>query len=147
LLFDTRTKYESEDFEEQDLMETPVFASNYDTSKDFALCNNEFSLVDFCSKVPYNCDWVDEYILKLFHDVKSVDELNIKKPKLNYLAQYIFVIRYIQQLNVLPSITLFSDKNVAFGDVDLLVDMGNSRTCAVLFDNHDFTKVEQLRIT
>jgi hypothetical protein len=144
LAFDTRTKYESEDFEEQDLMETPVFASNYDRSKDFALCNNEFSLVDFCSKVPYNCDWVDEYILKLFHDVKSVDELNIKKPKLNYLAQFIFVIKYIQQLNLLPNITLFSDKNVAFGDVDLIVDMGNSRTCAVLFDNHDFTRVEPL---
>ena len=120
------------DFEEQDLMETPVFASNYDRSKDFALCNNEFSLVDFCSKVPYNCDWVDEYILKLFHDVKSVDELNIKKPKLNYLAQFIFVIKYIQQLNLLPIITLFSDKNVAFGDVDLLL-IWVLRTCVVLF--------------
>ncbi len=62
---------------------------------------------------------------------------------MNYLAQYIYL-KYIQQLNVLPNITLFSDKNVAFGDVDLLVDMGNSRTCAVLFDNHDFTKVEPL---
>jgi hypothetical protein len=144
LAFDTRTKYESENFEEQDLMETPVFASNFDRSKDFALCNNEFSLVDFCSKVPYNCDWVDEYILKLFHNVKSMDELNIKKPKLNYLAQYIFILKYIQQLKVLPTVTLFTDKNVAFGDVDLLIDMGNSRTCAVLFDNHDFTKVQPL---
>ncbi|MBK8808326.1 MAG: virulence factor SrfB [Bacteroidales bacterium] len=51
---------------------------------------------------------------------------------------------YIQQSNLLPTITLFSDKNIAFGDVDLLVDMGNSRTCAVLFDNHDFTRVEPL---
>jgi len=144
LAFDTRTKYESEDYEEQDLMETPVFASNFDRSKDFALCNNEFSLVDFCSKAPYNCDWVDGSILKLFHNVKSMDELNIKKPKLNYLAQYIFILKYIQQLKVLPTVTLFTDKNVAFGDVDLLIDMGNSRTCAVLFDNHDFTKVQPL---
>jgi hypothetical protein len=146
LAFDTRTSYESEDFEEQDLMETPVFASNYDKSKEFALCNNEFSLLDFCSKYPYNCDWVEECILKIYHDVKTVDELNIKKPKLNYLAQYIFFIKYIQQLNLLPKITLFSDKNVAFGDVDLIVDMGNSRTCAILFDNHDFTKVEHLSL-
>ncbi|MDI9311748.1 MAG: virulence factor SrfB [Limnohabitans sp.] len=144
LAFDTRTKYENEDFEEQDLMETPVFASNYDKFKEFALCNNEFTLVDFCSKVPYNCDWVDEYILNLFHDLKSVEKLNIKKPKLNYLAQFIFVIKYIQQLHLLPKITLFSDKNIAFGEVDLIVDMGNSRTCAVLFDNSDFTKVEHL---
>lgn len=143
LAFDTRTKYESEDFEDQDLMEMPVFESNYDKSKDFALCNYEFSLVDFCTKAPYNCDWVDEYILKLFHNVKNVDDLKVKKPKLNYLAQFIFIIKYIQQLKVIPKITLFSDKN-AFGDVDLLVDMGNSRTCAVLFDNHDFTKVQSL---
>jgi hypothetical protein len=146
LAFDTRTNYESEDFEEQDLMETPVFASSYDKSKEFALCNNEFSLLDFCSKYPYNCDWVEECILKIYHDVKSVDELNIKKPKLNYLAQYIFILKYIQQLNILPKVTLFSDKNVAFGNVDLIVDMGNSRTCAILFDNHDFTKVEHLSL-
>jgi len=144
LAFDTRTKYEGEGFEEEDLRETPVFASNYDRLKDFALCKNEFSLVDFCSKTPFNCEWVDEYILNLFHNAKNIEELRINIPKMNYLAQFIFIIKYIQQLNVLPAITLFSDRNVAFGDVDLLVDMGNSRTCAVLFDNHDFTKVQQL---
>jgi hypothetical protein len=146
LAFDTRTTYKGEDFEEDDLMETPTFNSNYERSKDFALCNQELALVDFCSKSPYNCDWVDEYILKLFHNTTSINGLSIQKPKLNYLAQYIFILKYIQQLNILPSITLFSDKNVAFGDVDLLVDMGNSRTCAILFDNHDFTKVQSLSL-
>ena len=143
LAFDTRTKYEDESFEDEDLMETPVFTSNDGNSKDFALCNNEFSLVDFCSK-SRKCEWVDEYVLDLFHNVSSIDELKIRKPKMSYLAQYIFIIRYIQQLDVLPTITLYSDENAAFGYVDLLVDMGNSRTCAVLFDNHDFTKVELL---
>ena len=144
LAFDTRTKHESEGFEEEDLMETPVFASSFEKSKDFALCNNEFSLVDFCSKAPFNCEWVDEHILNLFHDVRSVDELRVKKPKMNYLAHYIFLLRNIQQLNILPTITLHSDKNVAFGDVDLIVDVGNSKTCAVLVDNKDMTKVESL---
>jgi hypothetical protein len=143
LTFDTRTKYEQEDFEDEDLNETPVFASVYDRSKNYALCDNEFSLVDFCSK-SRNCEWVDEYVLGLFHNVKSIDDLKIRKPKMSYLAQYIYIIRYIQQLKILPEITLFSDKNVAFGDVDLIVDMGNSRTCAILFDEHDFTKVEPL---
>ncbi|GAP71390.1 hypothetical protein SAMD00024442_11_54 [Candidatus Symbiothrix dinenymphae] len=143
LAFDTRTKYEEEDFENEDLMETPVFASEYERSKNYALCNNEFCLVSFCSK-QFNCEWVDEYLLNLFHKVKSIDELKIHKPKMSYLAQYIYLIRYIQQLNVLPHITFFSDKQVAFGNVDLVVDMGNSRTCAVLFDDSDFTKVEPL---
>jgi len=148
LAFDTRTKYEQEDFEDEDLMETPVFASAYDMSKDFALCNNEFSLVDFCSKLR-NCEWVDEYVLDSYHHVTNLDHANINKPKMSYLAQYIFIIRYIQRMNALPKITLFSDKDVAFGDVDLIVDIGNSRTCAVLLDNfdtHDFTKVEPLAL-
>ena len=143
LAFDTHTKYEDESFEDEDLQETPVFTSSDKNSKDFALCNNEFSLIDFCSK-SFKCEWVDEYMLNLYHGVKSIDELKIKKPKMSYLAQYIYIVRYIQQLNILPEITLFSDKNMAFGDVDLLIDMGNSRTCAILFDNHDFTKVELL---
>lgn len=146
LAFDTRTVYEKETFEDEDLNEEPVFASQYDKSKDFALCNNEFSLVDFCSKL-YNCEWVDEYILRLFHPtVKNIDELKIKKPKLSYLSQYIYLIGYIQQLNAIPKITLFSDKNEAYGSVDLVVDMGNSRTCAILFDESDFTKVEPLAL-
>jgi hypothetical protein len=145
LAFDTRTKYEQEDFEDEDLLETPVFASAYDRSKDFAVCNSEFSLVDFCSQSK-NCEWVDEYVLDLFHNVKKIDDLKIRKPKLSYLAQYIYIVRYIQQLNVLPRITLFSDRNAAFGTVDLVVDMGNSRTCAVLFDESNFTKVEPLAL-
>ena len=145
VVFDTRTKYEHEDFEDEDLRETPVFASAYDKSKDFALCNNEFSLVDYCSK-SRNCEWVDDYILGLFHNAKPTDELKIKKPKLGYIAQYIYIMSYIRERNVLPIITLFSDKNVAFGNVDLVVDIGNSRTCAVLFDESDFTKVEPLSL-
>ena len=145
LAFDTRTKYD-DDGDEEDVIETPVLISNNDKEKDFALCNNEFLLVDFCSELR-KCKWIDEYILNLYHNVKSIDglkALKIKNPQMSYLAQFIYIIRYIQQLNILPTVTLYSDENVAFGDVDLLVDMGNSRTCAVLFDNSDFTKVELL---
>lgn len=145
LAFDTRSKYEGEDFEEEDLNEMPVFASSYDRSKSFTLCNDEFSLIDYCSKVR-DCEWVDEHLLNLFYNVRSIDKAPVKKPKMSYLAQYVFLIRYIQQCNVLPEIKLFSDKNVEFGYVDLVVDMGNSRTCAVLFDNSDFTRVEHLSL-
>ena len=34
-----------------------------------------------------------------------------QKPKLNYLSQYICFINYIQQLNILPKVTLFSNKS------------------------------------
>jgi hypothetical protein len=145
LVFDTRTQFVEEGFENEDLYETPVFKDIFDKPKDYVLCNSEFKLVDYCSE-SFNCEWVDEYVLRLFHNVTNINDLRIQKPKLNYLAQYIFIIRYIQQLDILPKITLYSNKNVAYGNVDLVVDIGNSRTCAVLFDNSDFTKTSPLEL-
>ena len=85
---------------------------------------------------------------KSFYDSKIDDIKDFKgdKPKLKYLAQYITLIKYIQQLDVLPKVTLYSNKNVVCGDVDLVVDIGNSRTCAVLYDNADFTKTSPLEL-
>ena len=143
--FDTRSIFEKEDFEDEDLNETPVFTSNYDKQNEYALCNNEYKLIGYCSKA-FNCDWVDAYLLKHFHNVEKLEEYRGQKPKLGYLAQYVYLMRYIQQLNILPEITLYSNKSVAYGNVDLVVDVGNSRTCAVLFDNSDFTKTSPLEL-
>jgi hypothetical protein len=148
LVFDTRSLFEKEDYEDEDLNETPVFTSNYDKSKDYALCNNEYKLVGYCSE-KYKCGWVDKYLLKLFHNINNINEYMGQNPKLNYLAQYIYLIRYIQQLDTLPKITLYSNKNVIYGNVDLVVDIGNSRTCAILFDNVDgidFNKTSPLEL-
>ncbi len=145
LAFDTRTTFENEDFENEDLNETPVFSSTFEKSINYSICNDEFKLVDYCSK-SFNCEWVDEYILKLFHNVNNINDLKVNKPKLNYLAQYIFILKYIQQLEVLPKVTLYSNKNTVYGNVDLVVDIGNSRTCAVLFDDGDFTKTSPLEL-
>jgi len=155
LAFDTRTIYECEGYEEEDLQEMPVFIK--EDSKDFSLCENEFSLVDFCTKHIYkdlasgytqeiDCDWVDEILLTCFHNCtkEEFENRRLSRPKMSYMAQFVFINKYIQQLNVLPKITLFPDKNVEIGIVDLLVDMGNSRTCAVLFDDSKLTDVVPL---
>jgi len=151
LAFDTQAIYEAEGYEEEDLQEKPVFVN--EDSKDFALCDNEFLLIDFLTKHTYkdsakeiDCEWVDEAWLKHFHNcTKEEFERKDLKPKMKYMAQFVFFNRYIQhELKVLPKITLFSDKDVEIGLVDLLVDMGNSRTCAVLFDDSNFTKVNPL---
>jgi hypothetical protein len=143
LVFDTRTVFKEEGFEDEDLQETPIFTNAADQQKEYALCNNEYKLISYCSEA-FKCDWVDKYLLKLFHDTDNINRLN--KPKLHYLAQYIFIIRYIQRLNTLPTITLYSNQNAAYGNVDLVVDIGNSRTCAVLFDNSNFTKSSPLEL-
>ncbi|GHV19838.1 virulence factor [Bacteroidia bacterium] len=146
LAFDTRTVFREEGFEEEDLQETPIFTNAADTSKKYALCNTEEGLIGYCSEEK-NCAWVDKYLLKHFHNVENINDLRgVQMPKMKYLAQYIFINRYIQKLGRLPTITLFSNQNAAYGNVDLVVDIGNSRTCAVLFDDSDFTKSSPLEL-
>lgn len=146
LAFDTRSVFKEEGFEEEDLQETPVFTNAAVTSKDYSICDNEYKLLGYCSGA-LNCEWVDKYILKQIHGVDDINQLKtIQMPKLRYLAQYIFINRYFKQFLNLPEITLYSNQNALFGNVDLVVDIGNSRTCAVLFDNSDFTKSSPLEL-
>lgn len=141
--FDTRTTFPDSAFD--DLSQTPFFSNDYEKSKEYALCNNEYQMLGFLSD-SFNCEWVDKYLLKHFHNIDDISEYRGQKPKLNYISQYICFINYLQQLNVLPKITLFSNKNVAHGNVDLVVDIGNSRTCAVLFDDGNFKKASPLEL-
>lgn len=145
IAFDTKSEFEKETFEDEDLNENPVFTSNYDKSKDYSLCDNEYKLISYCS-AEFRCEWVDKYLLQLFHGLENIKDYRGKKPKLDYLAQYIFVIRYIQRLNIVPKVTLYSNRSVAYSNVDLVVDIGNSRTCAVLFENGDFTRTSPLEL-
>lgn len=145
IAFDTYSSFEDENFEDEDLNETPVFTNLSEKSKEFALCNNEFKLIAYCSEA-YNCDWVDKYVLKQFHFLENINDYKGSNPKLNYLTQYVYLIRLIEQANVLPKITLYSNQNVAYQNVDLVVDIGNSRTCAILFDDADFTKSSPLEL-
>lgn len=145
LAFDTKTVFMDEGYEKEDLQETPIFTNAANSSKKYALCNTEEGLIGYCSEEK-NCDWVDKYLLKHFHEVDNINDKKMNMPKMKYLAQYIFLTRYIQQFGNLPVITLFSNQNAVYGTVDLVVDIGNSRTCAVLFDNSDFTKSSPLEL-
>ena len=145
LAFDTRTVFKEEGFEEEDLQETSIFTNAADSLKKYALCNTEEGLIGYCSEEK-KCGWVDKFVLKHFHDIDNINDKKLDMPKMKYLAQYIFINRYIQQFGNLPTITLYSNQNAAYGNVDLVVDIGNSRTCAVLFDNSDFTKSSPLEL-
>lgn len=146
MAFDTRTIFEKEDYEDEDLNETPVFTNTADKSKEFALCNNEYHLLSYCSSIELGTGWIDNYLIKLYHNVDDISELKGKQVKTKYLAQFIYLIKYIQQFCNLPTITLFSDQSTVNGNVDLVIDIGNSRTCAVLYDESDFTKLSPLEL-
>lgn len=127
------------------ISECPVFNSEYDKSIDFSICKDEFLLLEFISPNKQG-KWISELLLKLFHGVNDVHLLTIPIPHLKFLAQYLFLVRYIQKLDIIPTITLFNDKNNPHINVDLVVDIGNSKTCAILFDESDVTKVEHLSL-
>ena len=61
LAFDTRTKYQNDEYKE-----CPVFPDTFRESMEFKLCDNEFLLMDFCS--PNNkWSYIEEYFANSTH--------------------------------------------------------------------------------
>lgn len=143
LAFDTRAGYESTGYNEY-----PVFPDQYCSEMNFALCDNEFFLMDFCSP---NEKWsyVNDYIFKLVYptvgNVSQIKGANIYK--MSYIASYIFLINYLAQNKLFPNIKLYKDQDVEVRNVDMVIDIGNSRTTALLIeDNSNFNQVRKLSL-
>ena len=144
LAFDTRAGYESDDYNE-----FPVFPDQYCPEMRFDLCDNEFFLMDFCSP-DKKWSYIDEYIFKLVHpsisNVSQIKGSNVRK--MSYIASYILLINYLAQNRLLPSVRFFKDRDVEVRNVDMVVDIGNSRTTALLIeDNSNFNQVRHLNLT
>lgn len=144
IAFDTRTKYRSDKYNE-----FPVFPDQYEKRMVFELCTNESFLMDYCSP---STEWgyIDEYLRKLVHpDIQRISQIKGQGVRrLSYIASYIFLIDFIAQHGLFPQITLFKDTDVEVKDVDMVVDIGNSRTTALLVeDNTSFNQVPKLQLT
>jgi hypothetical protein len=143
LAFDTRSIY-NDDITQYDSIECPIFDNAFNNNgKKFGFCKDDFLLIDFLSK-GNQCEWVDKYILKLMHGNENLNRL--KTPKLSYLASFITFLGFLRETVEMPNVTLYKDKNVVWGNVDLAIDIGNSRTSAVLLEEGDFTKVRMLEL-
>lgn len=143
LAFDTRAGYESDKYNE-----FPVFPDQYCSEMSFALCDNEFFLMDYCSSQE-NWSYINEYIFKLIHptlnNVSQIKGANVHK--MSYIASYIFFINYLAQNKLLPMVKLYKDKDVEIRNVDMVIDIGNSRTTAlVIEDNSNFNQVKPLSL-
>jgi len=143
LAFDTRTRYENDDYNE-----CPVFPDPFKDEMDFELGGNEFYLMDFCSS-DNNWSYIDEYLLHLAHpDIQRISQLkgaNVRR--MSYIASYVFLINYLAKNNFFPRVKLYKDTEVEVQDVDMVVDIGNSRTTALLIeDNTNFNQVRQLEL-
>lgn len=143
LAFDTRAGYSSDEYNE-----FPVFPDQYCSEMNFALCDNEFFLMDYCSPKE-NWSYIDEYIFKLVHPTLSnVSQIKgANAHKMSYIASYIFLINYLAQNKLFPAIKLYKDQDVEVRNVDMVIDIGNSRTTALLIeDNSNFNQVKPLSL-
>ena len=143
LAFDTRAGYSSDEYNE-----FPVFPDQYCAEMNFSLCDNEFFLMDYCS-TKENWSYIDEYIFKLVHptlaNVSQIKGANVHK--MSYAASYIFLVNYLAQNKLFPTIKLYKDKDVEVRSVDMVIDIGNSRTTALLIeDNSNFNQVKPLSL-
>ena len=121
----------------------PAFLDGSTESKTYALCNRADLLLGGFLNIPdgQNEAPVGDYLVSLL----GID-LNTDDPhKYKFLAYYVYLINYLRLSGASPVVTLYhkTDKQVP---VDMSVDIGNSRTCAVLFERGDFTKARMLRL-
>jgi hypothetical protein len=111
----------------------------------FSLSKNENHILKFMDSLGGG-DWIQQYLLTVF--TKPNQEL--QKPLMKHVASYVHLTRILKSLSKLPEIQLLSDKGNSI-DVDLVLDIGNSKTCALLFENassqnFNFNSVKKLEM-
>ncbi|MDE6218526.1 MAG: virulence factor SrfB, partial [Muribaculaceae bacterium] len=129
-IFDTTTA------ESPESKELPYFYEDEEVEKKFAICNNAYQLIQFLSTDSDTFSGFSDYIASLLH-VQPDDSLK-------YLAYYIYIINFLRLSGGAPEITLHKPDTRKDVPVDLVLDIGNSRTCGVLFEEGDFTRAMML---
>ncbi|QDK77731.1 hypothetical protein EXU85_03620 [Spirosoma sp. KCTC 42546] len=116
----------------------PTIADTKEQGNQFLLCNNEDLLLNFCN-TKYHCGWVNRYIKDL---VQTSEPQQF--PRQQYIGYYIYFVKYLASLFTktddaqiqpsFPEVVLYSDQNIPV-EVDLVLDIGNSNTCGILFEH------------
>lgn len=121
----------------------PAFLDGSGESKSYSLCNRVDLLLGSFLNIPdgQNDAPIGDYLVSLLELDLRVDQPH----KYKFIAYYIYLINYLRLSGAAPEVTLYNkeDKQIP---VDMSVDIGNSRTCAVLFEKGDFTKARMLRL-
>jgi len=124
---------------EADVMHSPELSENPQENK-FKLCANEDLVMAYFDPLTDGM-WVEDYIRPFFNFEEG-------ESQTIHLASYLFLIRFLKTIDEFPIIHILSDQ-AGLIDVDLAVDIGNSKTCALLFENpndikFNLNKVKQL---
>ncbi len=137
--FDTRLA-ENEDEEKL----RPVFLEGSGERKRFSLCNRvDLMFGDFLN-IPdgQNDAPVGDYLAALM----GLDLQEDVPHKYKFLVYYVYLVNYLRLSGAAPEVVLYN-KTERQIPVDMSVDIGNSRTCAMLFEEGKFDKARTLRLT
>jgi len=144
IAFDTRTLYEPDPHNE-----CPAFPNLFDKEISFMVCSNEFKVMDFCLP-KHEYSYIGDYLFKLVHpELKHPSQIRGNSKKLNYIASYVFLINYIAKHDCFPKVTIYKDRDVEYKEIDMVVDIGNSSTTALLVEDGfaNFDQVFKLQLT
>jgi len=139
LLIDTATTRDEND------RVTPFIHENPNENT-YSLCQDEDLILSFVDNT-MGCGWVEDYIRQLYY--KPNEEPS--SPFMRHIAAYVSFIKIVKSLNKIPEIQIYTDETGSI-DVDLVLDVGNTNTCAILFENpsdveFNFNTVKRLEIT
>ena len=85
--------------------------------------------------------------MKLVYNTDDINKIPPQQPyKYSFLASYYMLVSYLASTANLPNIKLIRDRDQEEMMVEMIIDIGNSRTSAILFENSDFTKVASLKL-
>ncbi len=116
----------------------PYIAEDEGSSAEYCMCNKADLLMNFLSS--------DEEFHAFSDYVASILGIDLSvETSRKYKAFYIYFLNFIRMANGAPEVTLHDNKRHDIF-VDLVLDIGNSRTCGILFEEGQFTKGMMLEL-
>lgn len=116
----------------------PTFPVDGIDKLEFALCNRVSNLLTFMA--PKGDFTVFSHYLA---ELLGIDP---SSSAYRYIGWYIYLVNYIRLSGAAPEVTLHRCPAEREIPVDLVLDIGNSRTCGLLFEDGDFTKATMLSL-
>lgn len=105
----------------------------------YKIHSDELNLSRFLSSKDSTTAWIDKYLGDVYFG--KYEEKRFEKPIKKYVASYVLLIKWLSTLMDMPDIQLFTS-DVRKKSVDMVVDIGNSSTCALLFESKNVNTFE-----
>lgn len=116
----------------------PYITEDENGSAEYGMCNKVDLLLNFLSS--------DEEFHAFSDYIASLLGIDIEKDESRkYKAYYIYFLNFIRLSGGAPDIMLHDNKRRDIY-VDLVLDIGNSRTCGILFEEGDFARGKMLEL-